>query len=63
MGNERVTIQNLTVVGVEAENNLVLVKGAVPGAKNGYITVKASVKGKFPERSTKGGAPAEASAE
>ncbi len=65
MGNAQVTVQNLTVVGVEAENNIVLVKGAVPGAKNGYVTVKASVKGKFAPRSTKGAAPAaaEASAE
>ena len=63
MGNARVTVQNLTVVAVEADTNLVLVRGAVPGAKNGYITLKASVKGKFPDRSLKGAAPAETAAE
>ena len=44
MGNEKVTVQNLKVVRVDAENNLLLVKGAVPGAKNGYLTIKAALK-------------------
>ena len=39
MGNERVTIKNLTIVAVDKENNLLLVKGAVPGAKNGLVLV------------------------
>lgn len=39
MGNVRVTIKNLTVVAVDKENNLLLVKGAVPGAKNGLVLV------------------------
>lgn len=39
MGFERVTIKNLTVVAVDLENNLLLVKGAVPGAKNGLVLV------------------------
>jgi large subunit ribosomal protein L3 len=39
MGNVRVTVQNLTVVGVDAEQNLIWVKGSVPGARNGYLTV------------------------
>lgn len=39
MGNERVTIKNLTVVAVDKENNLLLIKGAVPGAKNGLVLV------------------------
>lgn len=39
MGFERVTIKNLTVVGVDQENNLLLVKGAVPGAKNGLVLI------------------------
>ena len=43
-GNETVTVQNLKVVKVDAENNLLLIKGAVPGAKNGYIVVKPAVK-------------------
>lgn len=40
MGNERVTIKNLTVVAVDKENNLLLIKGAVPGAKNGLVLVR-----------------------
>lgn len=44
MGAERVTIQNLTVVKVDAENNLIAVKGAVPGPKGGVVTLTDSVK-------------------
>ena len=43
-GNETVTVQNLKVVKVDAENNLLLIKGAVPGSKNSYIVVKPAVK-------------------
>ena len=43
-GNVTVTVQNLKVVKVDAENNLVLIKGAVPGAKNSYIVIKPAVK-------------------
>ena len=39
MGNERVTVKNLTVVGIDSDNNLLLVKGAVPGAKNSLVAV------------------------
>ena len=46
MGNKRVTIQNLEIVRVDAENNLILVKGAVPGPKKGLVNVKATVKNK-----------------
>ncbi len=44
MGNERVTTQNLEIIKVDAERNLLLIKGAVPGAKNGQVTVRPSVK-------------------
>lgn len=44
MGAEKVTIQNLTIVKVDAENNLVAVKGAVPGPKGGIVTITSSVK-------------------
>ncbi len=44
MGDERVTTQNLEVVQVDAERNLLLIKGAVPGAKNGQVTVRPAVK-------------------
>ena len=44
MGHVRVTVQNLEVVRVDLENNMILVKGAVPGAKKGLIILKESVK-------------------
>lgn len=44
LGDERVTVQNLDIVRVDAENNLLLVHGAVPGAKNGNVIVKPAVK-------------------
>ncbi|MDX2429034.1 MAG: 50S ribosomal protein L3, partial [Xanthomonadales bacterium] len=44
MGDARVTTQNLEVVKIDAERNLLLIKGAVPGAKNGQVTVRPSVK-------------------
>jgi len=45
MGNRRVTAQNLTVVEIIPERNLMLVRGSVPGANNGLIMVRRSVKG------------------
>ena len=44
MGSKRVTFQNLEVVKVDAENNLILVKGAVPGPKKSLVTIKETVK-------------------
>ncbi|WMM25569.1 50S ribosomal protein L3 [Tissierella sp. MB52-C2] len=44
MGNERVTVQNLEIVRVDAEKNLILIKGAVPGPKKGLVTIKETVK-------------------
>ncbi len=44
MGVDRVTVQNLIVVKVDSERNLLLVKGAVPGARGGIVTVKDTVK-------------------
>ncbi|WP_148861596.1 50S ribosomal protein L3 [Marinobacter fonticola] len=44
MGNEQVTVQNLEVVRVDAERNLLLVKGAVPGATGGNVVIKPAVK-------------------
>jgi len=39
MGSEKITVRNLTVVAVDVENNLLLVKGAVPGASNSLVTL------------------------
>ena len=44
MGHERITVQNLEVVRVDAERNLILVKGAIPGAKGGLVMVRETVK-------------------
>ncbi len=44
LGAERVTVQNLAVVKVDAENNLIAVKGAVPGPKGGVVMLSDSVK-------------------
>ena len=44
MGCKRITIQNLTIVRVDAEKNLLLVKGAVPGPKKALVTVREAVK-------------------
>lgn len=44
MGNEKVTVQNLEVVKVDAENNLIALKGAVPGPKGGIVSIINSVK-------------------
>ena len=40
MGNEQVTVRNLEIAKVDAENNLLLIKGAVPGPKGGYVVIK-----------------------
>ncbi len=45
MGNERVTVQNLKVALVDAERNLIAVKGAVPGSKNRLVLIRQAVKG------------------
>ena len=44
MGAERVTVQNLEIVKVDVENNLIAIKGAIPGAKNGVVYITDSVK-------------------
>jgi large subunit ribosomal protein L3 len=46
MGGERVTTQNLQIVRVDAEKNLLLIKGSVPGPKNSYLIIKSAVKSK-----------------
>lgn len=44
MGGEKVTVQNLTIVKVDVERNLLLVKGNVPGAKKSCVTIRSAVK-------------------
>ena len=43
-GNEKVTIQNLEIAKVDVERNLLLVKGAIPGAKGSVVTICSAVK-------------------
>ncbi|MBQ9535265.1 MAG: 50S ribosomal protein L3 [Clostridia bacterium] len=44
LGAEQVTVQNLVVVKVDAENNMIAIKGAIPGPKGGLVCVKSTVK-------------------
>jgi large subunit ribosomal protein L3 len=44
LGAEKVTVQNLAVVKIDAEDNLIAIKGAIPGANGGYVVIKDSVK-------------------
>ena len=44
MGNVKVTVQNLEIISVDTENNLILVKGSVPGPKKSLVTIRESVK-------------------
>ena len=55
MGDERVTVQNLEVIAVDEEENVVLIRGAVPGPKSGWILLSDAVKKGLPE-----GAPMQA---
>jgi large subunit ribosomal protein L3 len=48
-GNERVTIQNSEVVYIDVQNNLIAVKGGVPGARGGLVTIREAVKAKRPK--------------
>ena len=49
MGSARVTTQNLEVVSTDVDRGLIMIKGAVPGSKGGWVTVKDSVKKKAPD--------------
>ncbi|MCT8161490.1 50S ribosomal protein L3 [Pseudoruegeria sp. SHC-113] len=49
MGAARVTTQNLEVVRTDADRGLIMIKGAVPGSKGGWVTIKDAVKKKMPE--------------
>ena len=55
MGVDRVTTLNLKVVQTDVERGLVLVEGAVPGAKGGWITLRDAVKKKLPKDAPKPG--------
>ncbi|AWI84568.1 50S ribosomal protein L3 [Alloyangia pacifica] len=69
MGAVRVTTQNLQVVKTDADRGIIMIKGAVPGSKGGWVTIKDAVKKPFPENAAlpaglkSAAAPAEAAAE
>ncbi len=71
MGAARVTTQNLQVVKTDVDRGLIMIKGAVPGSKGGWVTVKDAVKKPLPDsvpypaalRSSEAPAQAEAPAE
>ena len=44
MGHVQITIQNLDIVKVDAENNLIAIKGGIPGPKGGIVLIRDSVK-------------------
>jgi large subunit ribosomal protein L3 len=56
MGNTRITTQNLEVVGTDTEKGLVLVRGAVPGNKGGWVLVRDAAKRRLPDGAPKPGA-------
>ena len=47
MGNKMKTVQGLRILELDEENNVVLIKGAVPGARNGIVSIKLSKKKEF----------------
>jgi large subunit ribosomal protein L3 len=49
LGNEKVTTQNIEVVGTDVERGLILVRGSVPGAKGGWVHLRDAIKRKLPE--------------
>jgi len=51
MGNERVTVRNLRILGLEKDDNLLVVEGAVPGPNGGYLVI---TKAKHPPRERRG---------
>ena len=51
MGTDQVTVRNLRIRGIDVEDNLLLVEGAVPGARDGYVLVS---KAKAPPRERRG---------
>ena len=55
MGDERVTTQNLKIVRTDADRGLIMVEGAVPGAKGGFILVRDAVKRALPKEAPKPG--------
>lgn len=52
MGNHRATTQNIKVVSVRPDDNLLLIRGGIPGAKNGYVVIKYATKKALPDHAS-----------
>jgi len=63
LGDERVSVQNLQIVRVDAERGLLFVRGAVPGAENSWVEVRDAAKTALPKEAPKPGATRQAAAE
>ena len=61
-GNDRITVQNLKIVQRRPDDNVILVSGAVPGAKGGYVVIRPAKKKEAPVQNLKAGAEANAGA-
>jgi ribosomal protein L3 len=46
MGSDRVTVRNLKIVQVDADNNILVIRGAIPGAPGGYVVVRKAIAAK-----------------
>ena len=49
LGNKRVTTQNLSIVSIDNDEGLILIKGSIPGSKGGFVYIKDAIKSKLPE--------------
>ena len=48
-GNKRVTTQNVSIVSIDNDEGLILIKGSIPGSKGGFVYIKDAIKSKLPE--------------
>ena len=49
LGNKRVTTQNVSIVSIDNDEGLILIKGSIPGSKGGFVYIKDAIKSKLPE--------------
>ena len=49
LGNKRVTTQNVSIVSIDSDEGLILIKGSIPGSKGGFVYIKDAIKSKLPE--------------
>ena len=49
LGNKRVTTQNVSIISIDNDEGLILIKGSIPGSKGGFVYIKDAIKSKLPE--------------